>query len=70
MKIWLTSFWNEHGERLVFAGLAVLFAFGFYFVGMEEEANVIFIGLAMMFFNKARTGFVGKNSNEIEKPPT
>ena len=51
---WVIEFWNRHGERLVFAGLALLLATVLYFLKMEAEAKTILIGMAMLFFNKAR----------------
>ena len=66
---WFTTFWDEHGERLVFAGLALGLAAVFWFMpDMKGEAKTIMIGIAMLFFNKARTGVVGlKKTNG---PPT
>ena len=57
---WATEFWNRHGERLVFAVLALALATVLYFLDMEAEAKTILIGMAMLFFNKAR-GTNGEN---------
>ena len=57
---WSIEFWNRHGERLVFASLALLLSVGLYFLDMEAEAKTILIGMAMLFFNKAR-GTNGEN---------
>jgi len=51
---WTTEFWNQHGQRLVFAALALVLATVLYFLKMEAEAKTILIGMAMLFFNKAR----------------
>jgi len=51
---WTTKFWNQHGQRLVFAALALVLATVLYFLKMEAEAKTILIGMAMLFFNKAR----------------
>ena len=51
---WINKFWSSHGERLVFAGLALLLSAVMYFLGLVAEAKTILIGMAMLFFNKAR----------------
>ena len=59
--VWLKKFWDRHGDRLVFATLAILVAVAMWMLGMAAEAKTIIIGVGMLFFNKARTG------TEIEK---
>jgi len=51
---WGIEFWNRHGERLVFATLALVLSTVLYKLKMEAEAKTILIGMAMLFFNKAR----------------
>jgi len=52
---WVTEFWNRHGDRLTFAIFALMLAEIMYFaLGLKAEANTIIIGIAMLFFNKAR----------------
>ena len=51
---WAIEFWNKHGERLTFAILALSLAIVMYSLGLEAEAKTIIIGMAMLFFNKAR----------------
>ena len=54
---WFTSFWDAHGERLIFAFLATVFALAFWKVfHWEEAAKTILIGIAMLLYNKTRTG--------------
>ena len=53
---WATEFWNDHGERLTFAGLALSLAAIMRFLGLSSESNTIIIGIAMLFFNKTRGG--------------
>ena len=49
-----TSFIKTHLDRLVFMGLALGFAFLLYNLEMQAESKTIFIGLAMLCYNKAR----------------
>jgi len=60
---WATAFWNRHGDRLTFAAFALVLAEVMYFaLSLEAEAKTIIIGIAMLFFNKARgTNGGGKN---------
>jgi len=51
---WITPFWDKHGERLTFATLALCLAGVMYYIKLDKEANTIIIGIAMLFFNKAR----------------
>ena len=60
---WINKFWGNHGERLVFAGLALLLAGAMYGLKLEAEAKTILIGMAMLFFNKAR-GTNGKGETD------
>lgn len=54
MKEWATKFWNTHGERLIFAALALGLAAVLYNIDMQAEAKTILVGIAMLFFNKVR----------------
>ena len=60
---WVIEFWNRHGDRLAFALFALILAEIMYFaLSLEAEAKTIIIGIAMLFFNKARgTNGGGKN---------
>ena len=66
---WGERFWDNHGERLTFAAMAVIMACFFLIVGMKNEelkefigaGTTILIGVAMLFFNKTRSE---------TKPPT
>jgi len=52
---WINKFWTRHGDRLVFAGFAIALAEIMYFaLGLKPQAETIIIGIAMLFFNKAR----------------
>ena len=59
---WFEGFWNEHGERLIFAGLALGLAALLHKMGLKAQSEVIIIGIAMLFYNKVRTGKIGKNN--------
>ena len=60
---WFATVWNEHGERLIFSFFALALAALFWFMpNMKGEAKTIMIGIAMLFFNKARTGVVGRKN--------
>ena len=61
----MKEFWHDHGTRLFFGLLSLLLAlFLHYVLDMKEQASVIFVGLAMLCFNKAR------GNNKPEKPLT
>jgi hypothetical protein len=62
MKPLLKEFWVNHGERLVFMFLALAFSVGMYLIGWVDEAKVIIIGLAMLCYNKARSGMADKST--------
>jgi len=64
---WLLSFWNKHGERLTFLILANSLAGGLLSLALisTDEAKVIFIGSAMLLYNKSRSSNGGTN-----EPPT
>ena len=51
---WFNKFWHTHGERLVFAILALGLSGVMYQLDLDKEANTILIGIAMLFFNKSR----------------
>ena len=60
---WIVKFWNTHGERLIFATLALSLAAVMRYITLEAESNTIIIGIAMLFFNKTR-GTNGGSKNE------
>ena len=60
---WVNKFWKNHGTRLAFAGLALAIAVAMRFLELQAESNTIIIGLAMLFFNKAR-GTNGKGETD------
>lgn len=66
---WFKKFWNSHGERLTFATLALTIATVMYFIELKAEANTIIIGMAMLFFNKARGTNGSAQPKEIEDEP-
>ena len=51
---WFKTFWGNHGDRLTFASLALALSGVMYWIKLDKEANTILIGIAMLFFNKAR----------------
>ena len=59
----MKQFWQKHCDRLIYMLLALTLAGMIYWLGMEDEAKVIFIGLAMLCYNKAR----GADSNGNNK---
>ena len=63
---WAKEFWYRHGERLTFATLALGLAYVLYYLDLKAEAKTILIGMAMLFFNKAR-GTNGGTANEPQK---
>lgn len=68
--MWLKTFWKNHGERLVFMLFTVLFAlFFWYLIDMKPEAKTLFIGVAMLCYNKARSNGKSGGEEEVEKPP-
>lgn len=58
MNEWTKQFWQKHGERLVFMLMAFILSlvFWFGFPDMKDAAKTILIGIAMLCFNKARSG--------------
>jgi len=56
MKEWAKIFWDKHGERLIYAFLALSIAVVMYQVDLKKEANTIIIGVATLFVNKMRSG--------------
>ena len=59
MKEWFGQFWTDHGDRITFGAMAVVFAISFMNSGIEALENsgaTILIGLAMLCFNHARGG--------------
>jgi len=64
MKTWLEKFWSAHGDRLIFASLATIFGFVFYYLmpDMKGEAKTILIGVAMLLYNKSRS-----TSTDVQK---
>ena len=64
---WFIEFWNTHGDRLVFMGIAAAFGIGFYMLDdMQGEAKVLLIAVATLALNKARS----KPNGVESKPPT
>ena len=74
---WLQRFWDNHGERLIFAVLAIIMATVFLIVGLQNEAlkefvgagTTILIGVAMLFFNKTRSETKPPKPQEPEPLP-
>ena len=60
---WITSFWNKHGDRLVFATLAICLATALYKINMQEAAKTIYVGTAMLFL--IRQGAMGRKNRVI-----
>ena len=58
-KGWMKTFWGNHGDRLVYMCLALSLAGLLQYLDMASEAKVIYIGCAMLCYNKAR----GANKN-------
>lgn len=59
---WAKGFWEKHGDRLTFGGLALILSGVMYQIDLEKEANTIIIGIAMLFFNKSR----GTSNGQVE----
>ena len=58
MQEWCERFWNEHGTRLVFMGIATIFGGAFSWSGNDKLVGAgytILIGVAMLCMNKARS---------------
>ena len=56
MTQWLIRFWDDHGDRLVFMGIATAFGVGFYVcTDMQGEAKTLLIAVATLALNKARS---------------
>jgi len=53
-KGWMETFWGNHGDRLVYMCLALSLAGLLHNFDMVAEAKVIYIGCAMLCYNKAR----------------
>lgn len=57
MKEWALRFWQDHGDRLIFMGIAAGFGVGFLFTGIKELAGAgttLLIAVATLALNKAR----------------
>lgn len=73
-KSWWSEFWDEHGDRMFFLLLAVIFGVCFWYTDeMRGEAKTILVGCAMLVFNKARSTSrnnkpKGGDENVEEKP--
>ena len=63
---WTIEFWNRHGERLTFAGLALSLAAIMRYLGLSAESNTIIIRIAMLFFNKTRGTSNGKEGTDAK----
>ena len=48
------NFWKNHGVRIIYMCIALALAGLIHNLGMQAEAKVIFIGCAMLAYNKAR----------------
>ncbi|MBC2712072.1 MAG: hypothetical protein HGJ94_14130 [Desulfosarcina sp.] len=56
MKDWGLKFLGEHGDRLVFIGLAAAFGVAFWNMdGMRAEGKAVLMLLPGMLLNKARS---------------
>ena len=51
---WFKRFWDAHGDRLIFASLALGVSYVLYNIDLKAEAKTILIGIGMLLFNKAR----------------
>lgn len=59
MKAWFGEFFKTEGNRLIYMLLAFSIAIGFCYFGEDgsdlvASGKTILIGLAMLFYNKAR----------------
>jgi len=65
-NLWFEHFLKNHGERLIFSFMALSLGGIFYWVipDMQGEAKTILIGIAMLWFNKARGGNGGQQTSE------
>ena len=55
MNSWFDEFWQEDGSRILYSGAAFGIAlFMHYVLELQAQAEVIFIGVGMLWFNKAR----------------
>ena len=55
MKEWLLRFWQDHGDRLIFMGIATAFGIYFYaFTDLAGEGKTLLIAVATLALNKAR----------------
>ena len=57
MKTWGERFWQDHGDRLIFMGLATSFGGGFLFSHNENLVGAgitLLIAVATLCLNKAR----------------
>lgn len=52
---WFKNFITQHGERLVFMGLATLFGAGFFYINMAAEGKTLLIAVGTLCLNKARS---------------
>lgn len=66
--VFFSRFWKKHGERLIFMTFAMILATLLYHLDMQAEAKVIYIGSAMMCFNKARSPEADDKEVEPIKP--
>ena len=56
MNAWFERFWTDHGDRLVFMGIAAGFGAVFYFFAdMIGEGKTLLIAVATLALNKARS---------------
>ena len=53
---WITRFWEDHGDRIVFMAIAAAFGIFFYkFTDMKGEGTTLLIAVATLALNKARS---------------
>jgi len=58
---WLTKFWAEHGERLIYMGIATIMGAVFYwYTDMTGEGKTLLIAVGTLCLNKARGPKAGK----------
>jgi hypothetical protein len=55
-KVWFKKFWEQHGDRIIFSAMALGLSGALLLLGLHEQAQTIIIGIAMLYFNKARGG--------------
>ena len=67
MKQWSKRFWYEHGDRLVYVGLAFVMCLFFTYnteIPMKEQAKNILLIIVGILINKIRTPEQPKNKED------